>query len=262
MATRKDTEAAPTGLAFFDFDKTLIADDIGPLYGWYLFRQEMARLGDGHGGEGEGRARRRARKAGYIARYTAFLSWMGLASGLYKARALRRSQIVRGAYKGLKGLPVEEYLASMDPFLDDRLEGLVYPEMVEEIRDHQAAGRTCIIITTGQQKLVERCLEAFPPGIELIGCHLEEQDGKLTGRVDGPLYGADKANILRTYAKAHGIDLADCWAYSDHYSDYHMLEAVGHAVCVNPRGRLLKMAQERGWRIMEPRDPQPTAVSS
>ena len=68
-------------------------------------------------------------------------------------------------------------------------------------------------------------------------------------------FGVDKANILKAYARAVGVDPRDCWAYSDHWSDKHMLEAVGHAVAVNPRGRLLSMARRRGWEILTPRPP-------
>ncbi len=232
------------GFAFFDFDKTLIADDIGPLYGWYLFQRHERTMEE----DGVGKRERLATRA----KYASFLAWVGLQTGLYKARAMRRSQIIRAAYKGLKGVPVDHYFEKLDPFVDERIPDLIYPDLLKEIKEHQAAGRPCIIITTGLTEVVRRCLRHFPPGIEVIGCDMRVKDGRLTGEVDGPLYGADKANILRAYCLARGVDPADCWAYSDHYSDKHMLEAVGHGVCVNPRSRLLELATLRGWRVIRP----------
>ncbi len=232
------------GFAFFDFDKTLIADDVGPLYGWYLFQRNQRKMDE----DGTGKRER----ALIMTKYASYLAWLGVQTALYKARALRRSQIIRAAYKGLKGVPVEHYFGELDHFVDERIPDLIYAQLVDEIKEHQAAGRKCIIITTGLTEVVRRCLRHFPAGIEVIGCEMRVKNGRLTGEVDGPLYGADKANILRAYCLARGVDPATCWAYSDHYSDKHMLEAVGHAVCVNPRSRLLELATANDWRVIRP----------
>jgi phosphoserine phosphatase len=165
---------------------------------------------------------------------------------------------VRSAYKALRGLEAAHYYALIDDFVAHELASRIYPEMVREIRAHQEAGRVCVVVTTGAEALALRAVALFPPGVDVIGCRLEERDGCLTGRVDGPLYGADKANIIRAYCRAAGISPADCWAYTDHYSDYHMLDAVGHGVVVNPRGRLKVLAEQRGWRLMTPVDPRRT----
>jgi phosphoserine phosphatase len=39
---------------------------------------------------------------------------------------------------------------------------------------------------------------------------------------------------MRQYARQHGLDLAESWAYSDSFSDYPMLAVVGHPTAVNP----------------------------
>src|SRR5205085_1228655 len=123
----------------------------------------------------------------------------------------------------------------------------IYPVMRNVVAGHRAAGRRCVVVTTGMELLVREVLDHIDPAVELIGCRLHERAGKLTGRVDGPLFGLDKANILHAYCRALGIDPAACWAYSDHWSDKQMLEAVGNGVAVNPRGRLRKLARRRGW---------------
>ncbi len=235
----------PSGLAFFDFDNTIIHGDAGPLFGKYLYRARRDDL----------RRKTRLPAAGLWLRYAPYVSWMVVQAGLYKVGARRRSSIIRSAYRGLRGVPVAHFHGLIGDVVTATIAPRIYPAMLEEIRRHKAAGRICVIVTTGMEPLVSRVLTHLPDGVELIGCRLRESNGKLTGHVDGPLFGLDKANIIHAYARARGIDPQACWAYSDHWSDIQMLEAVGHPVVVNPRGRLLRHAQQHGWRIMEPKVP-------
>jgi alcohol-forming fatty acyl-CoA reductase len=228
-----------SGVAFFDFDNTLIHGDAGPLFGQHLYVDHR-------------------RERGFVrtyARYLPFFSWMSVQAAFYKAGAVRRSTIVRNAYRGLKGVPVAHLNAALADFVADVIPQRRYPEMVREITQHQAAGRRVVVVTTGMEVLVRLALQHFPPGIDVIGCRLAERNGRLTGKVTGTLYGVDKANILTAYTRALGMSLEDCWAYSDHYSDKEMLEVVGHGVAVNPRGALRRLAKKRGWTILDLPEP-------
>lgn len=227
-----------TGAAFFDFDNTIIKGDVGPLFGQHIFNEAKR-----HGTR---------KKSQLYARYIPHIAWLGVQSALYNARALRRSQLVRSAYKMLRGIDVDDYYPEMDAFVADTVPGLIYDEVRQEIEQHLAAGRRVVIITTGVEQLVKKCLPFLPEGIEVIGCRLREKNGMLTGEVDGPLFGADKANIMDAYCRAGGFSLDDCWAYTDHYSDYQMLDVVKNGVCINPRKRLTALAKHKNWRIMEP----------
>lgn len=242
----------PSGFAFFDFDHTLLHGDAGPLFGRHILRDQVDRIRQRRRGP-----RRALRSARFWTGVLSFGAWMGLQAGLYRLGAVRRSTIVRNAYRGLRGVPAGPFEDRMQTFVETELRPRLYPALLAEMRDHEAAGRPCIIVTTGMEALVERCLPWFPEGTRLIGCRLQQRAGRLTGRVvQGPLYGQDKANIILAYCRASDVDPADCWAYSDHYSDHQMLDAVGHGVCVNPRRRLRRMARERGWRVLECPDPR------
>lgn len=232
--------AKPRSIAFFDFDNTIIHGDAGPLFGRALYGKRRAK-------------RSRAGRAGLFLRYLPYIAGIALQAGLYKVRARRRSNLVRSSYKGLRGVKSPTFYEGMQEFVDEAVAPRIYPEMAQRIRDHAAAGTACVIITTGMEPLVERAARHLPAPVHVIGCILLEKKGRLTGRVDGPLFGVDKANILKAYCKALDADPGDCWAYSDHWSDKHMLEAVGHAVAVNPRGPLRRLARRRGWEILEPR---------
>ncbi|MEA3190054.1 MAG: hypothetical protein QOD77_636 [Thermoplasmata archaeon] len=230
---------AGPGIAFFDFDNTLIHGDAGPLFGLYLFFWRRRQLA--------GHFWRRFR---LWLRYVPYLTGMGFQAALYKVHARRRSSLLRAAYKGLRGVPASEFYGLMEEFAHEALVPRLLPSMVRELRAHRAAGRDCVVVTTGMEDLIRRVVHTVDPAIEVIGCRLRERKDRLTGRVDGPLFGLDKANIMHAYARAKGIRLADCWAYSDHWSDKHMLEAVGHAVAVNPRGRLKRRARRAGWQVL------------
>lgn len=242
---RMGLPAAPPKLrsiAFFDFDNTIIHGDAGPLFGKTLYGKRRAR-------------RTRMGRAQLFLRYLPYIVGMTAQAGLYKVHARRRSSLVRSSYKGLRGVRSEDFYEAMDTFVHEAVVPRIYPEMAERIRDHVAQGTACVIITTGMEPLVEHCVRHLPAPVHVIGCILRERNGRLTGRVEGPLFGVDKANILKAYCKALDVDPADCWAYSDHWSDKHMLEAVGHGVTVNPRGKLLRLARRKGWEVLTPRNP-------
>jgi phosphoserine phosphatase len=57
--------------------------------------------------------------------------------------------------------------------------------------------------------------------------------------------------VLREVAQREQIDLAASTAYSDSHSDLPFLEAVGHAVAVNPDRALRRCAAARGWPVLE-----------
>ncbi|HEX2065916.1 MAG TPA: HAD family hydrolase, partial [Candidatus Thermoplasmatota archaeon] len=139
---------------FLDFDNTIIHGDAGPRFGWYLFRWRRHEL--------EGRFWARLR---LWARYIPFLSWMGVQAVLYRVGARRRSSIIRASYKGLRGVDARQFYGLMDDFAREDIVPRLYPEVVEAVRRHQAAGRRCVVVTTGIEALVRRVLDHVGPGI-------------------------------------------------------------------------------------------------
>ncbi len=239
------------GYAFFDFDNTIIHGDAGPMFGAWMFRKRRAHVEKKHR-----RPIAAARKTAMWARVLPFVGWMSVQSGLYKVGAVRRSTVVLNAYRGLKGVPVAPLDSLLEEFAQEHIPAMIYPHIVKEMERHIAEGRECVIITTGMEILVSKCMDFLPEGVQLIGCRLDQKRGRLTGKVvSGPLYGADKANIMLAFCQGSDVDPADCWAYSDHYSDKHMMEAVGHGVCVNPRSRLRSLAKKNGWQVLDLPDP-------
>jgi HAD superfamily hydrolase (TIGR01490 family) len=81
---------------------------------------------------------------------------------------------------------------------------------------------------------------------------LEFVDGKATGRLLPPVMAAaTKASWMRVYAEREGLNLSDCYSYSDSMSDLPMLSVVGHPAAVNPDYRLRNTALQHDWPILD-----------
>ena len=83
-----------------------------------------------------------------------------------------------------------------------------------------------------------------------IGTKAEIKDGKYTGNLTGKLlHGKEKAVAITELAKQRGINLKDCYAYSDSYNDLPLLTAVGNPRAINPDAKLRIMAFSQGWPV-------------
>jgi HAD superfamily hydrolase (TIGR01490 family) len=81
---------------------------------------------------------------------------------------------------------------------------------------------------------------------------LEYVEGKATGRLLPPVMAAaTKASWMRVYAEKEGLNLSDCYSYSDSMSDLPMLSVVGHPTAVNPDYRLRCTALHHDWPILD-----------
>jgi phosphoserine phosphatase len=79
-----------------------------------------------------------------------------------------------------------------------------------------------------------------------------DEYGKLRGTFVTPLcHGAGKVKRAEAWATERGIDLADCYFYTDSYSDAPMLKAVGYPRVVSPDPRLKRAARQLGWPILQ-----------
>lgn len=96
-------------------------------------------------------------------------------------------------------------------------------------------------------------LEAFAARLnaEAIGSPLEVVNGKLTGRLSGPInVGTQKVSSL----KAAGISSLEA-AFGDTLPDTAMLEMARVPIVIPTDAKLEKLAFKRGWRVL--RDPTP-----
>jgi HAD superfamily hydrolase (TIGR01490 family) len=128
--------------------------------------------------------------------------------------------------------------------------GKIRPEARRLVDIHRHAGRATYIVSAAPQEIVEPLAHALgmTAGIGTVG---EVSDGIYTGQLAGPFcYGAGKVEAIEELARWEGLDLGQCYAYSDSASDLPMLTAVGHPVAVNPDAALERHARTHAWPVV------------
>lgn len=135
----------------------------------------------------------------------------------------------------------------------------VLPTLLSKIRPearrlldlHRHAARATYIVSAAPHEIVGPLAQSLGMAGG-IGTRGEVVDGVYSGRLAGPFcYGSGKVEAIRELARWDGLDLAQCYAYSDSASDLPMLEAVGHPVVVNPDLKLERHARRNGWPVVQ-----------
>lgn len=225
------TRSLPRVAAFFDMDKTLIAENSGAMFMKY----------------------RHAR--GEVT------SWE-LAKGLgaylrYKLGILNIQEWAREALREYAGQE-EALLAkrTREEFAPQVIEA-IYPEARERVEWHRAQGHLVAIVSGATRFVVEPLAEAL--GVEhMIYTRLEVVDGRFTGRVIEPVcFEEGKIYWLEQFIEDERIELAKSYFYTDSITDLPLLELVGHPVVTNPDPMLYRVARKRHWpvRIFTPPPP-------
>lgn len=212
--------------AFFDLDRTLIS-------GSSAFDIALA-----------------ARKAGYLP--TSQLARDAVSALMFKLRGASddKSEAVRqrilGAVAGMR----QDDLVGLNAAVLPRLLDKIRPEARRLLDLHRHAGRATFIVSASPIEIVEPLATTLGMTAGIGTCSVVA-DGVYTGELDGPFcYGTGKVEAIEAIARWEGLDLAQCYAYSDSASDLPMLGAVGHPVAVNPDAALERHALANGWPIV------------
>jgi HAD superfamily hydrolase (TIGR01490 family) len=108
------------------------------------------------------------------------------------------------------------------------------------------------VLVTGALDLTVKPLARHLGIDHAVTNHLEFVDGKATGRLLPPIMAAaTKASWIRIYAEKEGLNLSECYSYSDSMSDLPMLSVVGHPTAINPDFRLRNTALQHDWPILD-----------
>ena len=133
----------------------------------------------------------------------------------------------------------------------EALAAMVQPFAGPIFEEHRAAGRKLVLATTTPYDLIKPLADALGFDDVLATRYAVAADGTYDGTFDGEfVWGGGKLRAISAWAKDHGVDLRESWAYSDSFYDLPMLGAVGHPVAVNPDPRLVGMALIRRWPIL------------
>ncbi|MEV6340113.1 HAD-IB family hydrolase [Nocardia vinacea] len=209
----------PEVAAVFDF--ATVVDGFGPLSRWTFRRDKSRTIAD--------------TLLGSIRN--------GLTDGEY-------SRFLQQAMRTLAEQPEAELDELGSLLFRKKIYGHLYPEAWQLIRTHEAAGHTVVLATALTRFQVEPA--AAELGIEhVLYTRMATTDGVLTGYADGKtLWRNGKADAVREFAAAHGLDIGRSYVYADSIADLPLLSVVGHPVAVNPERKLGTAAAEQNWPVL------------
>lgn len=163
--------------------------------------------------------------------------------------AVIRERIVEASLEFVQGRRQSELLDLCRLEAPGILARHAVPEVITELRHHQAAGRRTILITATPVEL------ALAIGTQLgftdvVGTRSQVVNDRYTGTLSGPvMHGDAKRKALTSLLTPEARDQA--FAYSDSSSDLPMLTMVRHPIVVNADRRLRSVASVRRWRVIE-----------
>jgi HAD superfamily hydrolase (TIGR01490 family) len=213
-------------IAFFDLDKTLIADNSAKLWLRSEWKTRSIKLPQ------------MVMASYWLAKY--HLGFTKLDEVLEKGLAL-----MQGQHQGQVIKKTEDFFAST-------IKNLYRPGALEAIKKHRDLGHTISLLTSsfdGLSELVSQDLK-----LDHCLCTVLEVDqaGLYTGKTIGPpCFGRNKVIFARELCYKLNIRLEECSFYTDSASDIPLLNLVGKAVAVNPDPHLRARAQIRKWDIVD-----------
>ena len=209
--------------AFFDMDKTLIAENSGSLFMKHRYEQ----------GEIDGFE--------LLKGFGAYIQ--------YKLGVLAIRNWTRKLMAQFEGQPESELERQTAEWFEELVVPVIYPEAEKLVQAHQEAGDLVAIVSGATRFVVEPLARRL--GIEhMLYTRLEVEDGRFTGRVVEPIcFEEGKIYWIREFIEEHGVDLAKSFFYTDSVTDIPLLDMVGHPVVVNPDPLLYRRALRRRWPV-------------
>ena len=217
------TATGPRAAAFFDLDKTVLAQSSTLAFSRPFFQ--------------EGLINRRAVLKSAYAQFVFMLAGAD-ADQMDRMRAHITSLCT--------GWDVEQVNAIVEETLHDIVDPLVYKEATQLIAEHKEQGHDIVVLSASGEEVVAPIAELLG-ATHSAGTRMVVVDGRYTGEVEFYCSAGNKATAARDLAEHYGYDLQECHAYSDSVTDLPLLEAVGHPTVVNPDRGLRRQAAQRGW---------------
>jgi phosphoserine phosphatase len=214
-------EAAPR-VAVFDCDGTLWAPDSGSSFMRWTIEQGLL--------SSEAVAWLNERYEGYQSGHVSELAICGEMVQVYR------------------GIPEETLRKAAAEFFREIIEPQIFPEMLQVIRDLQAAGAEIWAVSSTCNWVVEEGVKRFGiPANRVLGACVECADGVATDRLrDVPTDEGKVASLARV-----GVTAPDV-VFGNSVHDTAMLSIARHPFAVNPSAELASYSAEHGWPVYYP----------
>ncbi len=212
--------------AFFDLDRTLIEVNSGAYYAFYEWRN------------GEITHRQ----------FLKSILWMAL----YHFSLIDMEKAFDQAVRHYEGLPERELRQRTEDFFHQYVTSAIQPGALHALQSHRQQGHPLVLLTASSTYLSECVAQHWDLDAILANHFPTDDQGHLLGEFEDPFcYGEGKVHRARRWAEEANVDLSRSYFYSDSLSDLPMLEVVDNPRIVNPDPRLQRVAQRRGWPILD-----------
>ena len=168
-------------------------------------------------------------------------------TGTEKSEVISRFQ--KAATDFIGGHDVKEIRIIGEQIYSEFVSPSIWQGTIELAKEHLSSGDEVWLVTASPEDFANLIAERL--GFTgAIGTKAEIKDGKYTGNLSGKLlHGKEKAIAITELTKARGINLKDCFAYSDSHNDLPLLSAVGHPRAINPDAKLRIIAFAQSWPV-------------
>jgi HAD superfamily hydrolase (TIGR01490 family) len=168
-------------------------------------------------------------------------------TGTEKSEVISRFQ--KAATDFIGGHDVKEIRIIGEQIYSEFVSPSIWQGTIELAKEHLSSGDEVWLVTASPEDFANLIAERL--GFTgAIGTKAEIKDGKYTGDLNGKLlHGKEKAIAITELTKARGINLKDCFAYSDSHNDLPLLSAVGHPRAINPDAKLRIIAFAQSWPV-------------
>ena len=210
-------------LVFFDLDGTLFS--YNSAYGWM----------------------KREFREGHITLWQAIRGWWWLL--LYSIGVAKMDDAIRKAALVGRGQKETDMKERVRRFWEEEVRHKLRSHAVECIETHRAAGHHLAILTSSSNYLSAYAAAHWKIP-HVLANHFVVVDDVFTGEMVEPIcFGEGKLTHARALAEQLGVALEDCIFYTDSYSDYPAMVAMGRPIAVHPDRRLARAARKHDWDI-------------
>jgi HAD superfamily hydrolase (TIGR01490 family) len=149
------------------------------------------------------------------------------------------------------GHSVKDIEAIAQEIYDEYVSPAIWQGTIEIAQKHLSSNEEVWLVTAAPEDMA--VLIAKRLGLTgALGSRAEIKDGAYTGALLGLLlHGKEKVRAVQELAERTGLNLADCYAYSDSNNDLPLLQCVGHPSAINPDAILGLRAMAEGWPIYD-----------
>ena len=212
-------------LAIFDLDNTLIGGDSDFLWGEFL------------GEEGVVDANAYRKKNEYFYQQ-------------YDLGTLDIYAWLEFCLEPLSRYSMEELQEFHHRFMIQKIEPIMLDKAQNCINQHKERGDTVLVMTASNSFVTAPIAKKY--GInQMLATEPEIKAGRYTGGVSGiPCFQSGKVDKLMPWLQKNEETLTGSTFYSDSHNDLPLLELVDNPVAVNADKILTKIAEKKGWEVL------------